>query len=170
MKDATYWISRLDLAEHPEGGYFRETYRSDESIGKDALPERFNGTRSFSTAIYFLLKGDQVSHLHRIKSDELWHFYSGSPLTIHVINQHGNYNQINLGRDFDKGEACQAVVKAGTWLGATVDIPDSYSLVGCTLSPGFDFHDFEMGNREELLAKYPRHSLIIRKLTLKTAL
>ncbi|MCP4346178.1 MAG: cupin domain-containing protein [Desulfobacterales bacterium] len=169
MKDATYWITRLDLTEHPEGGYFKETYRSDESVGKDALPERFNGDRSFSTAIYFLLKGDQVSHLHRIKSDELWHFYSGSPLTVHIIDQNGEYSQIKLGCDFDKGEVCQAVVKAGVWFGASVDTPDSYSLVGCTVSPGFDFNDFEMGQRGELLAKYPRHSSIIKKLTLKTA-
>lgn len=165
MQDANYWISRLNLTEHPEGGYFKETYRSEELIDNDALPKRFKGTRSFSTAIYFLLRGDQVSHLHRIKSDELWHFYSGSALTIHIIDKHDQYNRIRLGCNFDKGEMYQAAVKAGTWFGATVDMSDSYSLVGCTVSPGFDFDDFEMGNREELLARYPRHSQIIEKLT-----
>ncbi|MDM8525501.1 cupin domain-containing protein [Desulfococcaceae bacterium HSG8] len=165
MKDSEYWINKLELAEHPEGGYFRETYRSDEFIDTDALPERFNGQRAFSTAIYFLLKGNQVSRLHRIRSDELWHFYAGSPLTIHIIDPQGQYERIRLGGNLDNGEVFQAVVKSGSWFGAAPDIADSYSLVGCTVAPGFDFHDFEMGDRDELLDKYPQHASVINLLT-----
>ncbi|QTA93354.1 cupin domain-containing protein [Desulfonema magnum] len=166
MKNSDYWIRKLKLVKHPEGGYFRETHRSHESVAGNALPKRFDGQRSFSTAIYFLLRGDQVSHLHRIKSDELWHFYDGSAMTIHMIDPHGQYKQIRLGRDLDNGEVFQAVVENGCWFGATVDISDAYSLVGCTVAPGFDFHDFEMADRYELIAMYPEHIEIIEKLTL----
>jgi len=163
--DARYWIEKLGLERHPEGGYFRETYRSEEAIPPRGLPERFAGPRSVATAIYFLLGDGDFSALHRIASDELWHFYGGAPLTLHVIEPQGDYAQIKLGADPEKGQAFQAVVSAGCWFGATLDEPQSYALVGCTVAPGFDFADFEMGRREELLLRYPLQRDIILKLT-----
>ncbi|MFP4123129.1 cupin domain-containing protein [Coleofasciculus sp.] len=164
-KNAGYWIEKLGLQKHPEGGYYKETYRSDEEIAHENLPKRFSGRRNFSTAIYFLLVGTEFSALHRIKSDELWHFYAGSSLTIHVVEQSGNYRPIKLGENLDEGEAFQAVVKAGDWFSATVNNPQSYSLVGCTVAPGFDFNDFELGKREELIKRYPQHQSLIEKMT-----
>jgi uncharacterized protein len=160
MKDARYWIKKLELAKHPEGGYFKETYRSNETIFAAALPPRFDGNRAFSTAIYFLLTAVECSSLHRIKSDEMWHFHAGSELIIHIIEPTGSYSQIKLG-----GDRFQAVVPAGCWFGATVDEPQSYALVGCTVAPGFDFADFELARRDELIAQYPRLRGIIERLT-----
>jgi len=165
MKDARYWIDRLALRRHPEGGYYRETYRSKESIARENLPERFGGNRAFSTAIYFLLPSEEFSTFHRIKQDEVWHFYDGSALTLHVIDPKDKYSSMKLGRDIDRGETLQAVVGAGCLFGASVDDPDSYTLLGCTVAPGFDFNDFEIPPREELLARYPQHRRIIEKLT-----
>jgi len=165
MKSAEYWIERLALKKHPEGGYFRETYRSNGTIKEGCLPDRFKGTRPFSTAIYFLLRGHEFSTLHRIKSDELWHFYTGVSLTIHIIDRNSRYFQVKLGNDFDNGEVFQTVVNAGYWFGATINDPQSYSLAGCTVSPGFDFCDLELANRRKLIDLYPEHKAIIEKLT-----
>ncbi len=165
MRDAAFWIEKLALAKHPEGGWFRETYRSAGTISGNALPAGFNGTRNFSTAIYFLLDGDDFSAFHRIKSDELWHFYAGSSLIIHVIDKAGEYRRIRLGDNPDNGETLQAAVPADCWFGACLDSLGSYALVGCTVAPGFDFRDFEMGDAEELIRLYPRHAAIIRRLT-----
>jgi predicted cupin superfamily sugar epimerase len=165
MSDADQWIYGLKLSRHPEGGYFRETYRSEEAVAKDALPARFGGDRAFSTAIYFLLVGDDFSALHRIKQDEVWHFYDGSPLTVHVLDPEGGYSTLKLGRDLRKGETPQGVVKAGCYFGATVDDPQSFALAGCTVAPGFDFADFEMPVRDELCRLYPQHRALIERLT-----
>ncbi len=165
MRDAAFWIEKLALAKHPERGYFRETYRSDGIIPKNALPRGFDGKRCFSTAIYFLLERDDFSAFHRIKSDELWHFYTGSSLFVHVIDRAGEYSRIKLGDNPEEGECLQAVVKAGCWFGSCPGGPGSYALVGCTVAPGFDFRDFEMGNREDLIGLYPGHAEIIRSLT-----
>lgn len=164
-KNAKYWIEKLRLTPHPEGGYYVETYRSHELIQADHLPERFGGPRCFSTAIYFLLEGDQFSAFHRIKSDEIWHFYTGSSLTLYVIDLKRELSEIKLGNNFDNGEVFQAMIKAGCWYGAKVDDPGSYSLVGGTVAPGFDFQDFELGERKKLIAWYPEHRAIIEKLT-----
>ena len=165
MKDARYWIDRLALRRHPEGGYYRETYRSKESIARENLPERFGGNRAFSTAIYFLLPSEEFSTFHRIKQDEVWHFYEGSTLTIHVIDTKDECSSIELGRDIESGESLQAVIEAGCVFGATVERPGTFALVGCTAAPGFDFQDFEMPKRDELLARYPQHQDIIERLT-----
>ena len=166
---AAYWVARLGLERHPEGGYYRETYRSAEQIAGDALPDRFGGPRSFSTAIYFLLEGHDVSALHRIRSDEVWHFYTGAPLTVHTIAPDGAYSAVRLGRNAAAGETFQAVVPAGCWFGASVDPPGTYALVGCTVAPGFAFEDFELGDRADLIARYPQHRAIIERLTRGTA-
>ena len=146
MKTAQDWIELLGLVKHPEGGYYRETYRSAATVG----------ARAVSTAIYFLLPAGEVSSLHRIKSDELWHFYAGNPLTIHIIA--GRCSTIALNADNP-----QTVVPAGNWFGATVET--GFALVGCTVAPGFDFCDFEMASRPALLAAYPQHRRIIERLT-----
>jgi predicted cupin superfamily sugar epimerase len=164
-RDASYWIERLGLIEHPEGGYFRESYRSTEIIDGAHLPERFGGERHFCTAIYFLLTGTQRSLLHRLKSDELWHFHTGSALTIFVIDPDGDLQQYRLGPDPDRHECFQAVIPAGCWFGALVDDPDGFTLAGCTVAPGFEFNDFEIGERNDLLGRYPQHRELIERLT-----
>jgi predicted cupin superfamily sugar epimerase len=161
---ACYWIENLQLSEHPEGGYYRETYRSDMTVD---LLMGFNGSRSISSAIYFLLDGHQFSALHRIKSDEIWHFYTGSPIILYVL-ENKKVMTIMLGNDLEKGERFQSIVKAGSWFEAIVSDCSSYSLMGCTLSPGFDFRDFELGERNKLIQMYPEHKAIIEKLTKNT--
>ena len=158
-------ITRLNLARHPEGGWYRETYRSPAVIPGDLLPEGSAGDRSMCTAIYFLLERGDVSALHRIKSDEVWHFYAGAALTVHVITPRGGYYPLRLGADIAAGESFQAVVPAGYWFGAEVPAAGAYSLVGCTVAPGFDFADFEMGSRDQLLRQFPAQAGIIRRLT-----
>jgi uncharacterized protein len=163
MINADYWIKKLGLKPHPEGGYFKETYRSSEVILKHALPARFNGDRVFSTCIYFLLNKKDFSTFHVIQQDEVWHFYEGSSLTIHIIDQKGEYNAVKLGRNIESGESFQAVVEAGCWFAAAVNNTESYALVGCTVAPGFDFADFEMADRKRLVGLYPDHRDIIEK-------
>lgn len=149
-------ISRLQLQPHPEGGFFRETYRSDGVID-------FNGKRNYSTCIYFLLTAETFSAFHRIKQDEIWHFYDGSTIELHQISPGGKHDTILIGANFENGEIPQYVVPAGYWFGATVS--GEYGLVGCTVSPGFDFQDFELAKREKLILAFPELSEIINKLT-----
>jgi hypothetical protein len=168
--NAEEYIRVLGLQEHPEGGYFRETYRSEEEMTQ--LPRRFVGNRVFSTAIYFLLKHGQFSALHRIKSDELWHFYDGAPLTISCIAPNGALSEIRLGKNIAKGEVLQACVPYGWWFGAALqkhslsyEFLHNFSLVGCTVAPGFDFADFEMPSQAEFIQMFPQHRAIIERLT-----
>lgn len=162
---AEYWIDKLLLTPHPEGGYFKETYRSDENIRKEHLPEKFSGDRNFFTAIFYLLQKEQCSKLHRIKSDEMWHFYDGSGLTIYVIDDSGKLTEEKLGLNSDEGELPQILIKAGDWFGAKINKQNSFCLAGCTVSPGFHFDDFEMGERNNLLKLFPQHKRIIVQLT-----
>jgi uncharacterized protein len=164
-KDARYWIEKLRLEAHPEGGYYRQTYKAELSFGRESLPNGFLGARAASTAIYFLLEGENFSAFHRLRSDEVWHFYVGSALVVHVIGRDGDYSEIVLGNDPEAGEVLQAVVKAGCWFGSRVLDGRGFALVGCTVAPGFDFEDFEMGKREELVARYPQHRGVIERLT-----
>ncbi|MEY8215820.1 MAG: cupin domain-containing protein [Colwellia sp.] len=163
--EAQKWIKHLSLKPHPEGGFFANTYTADEKILKNALPDRYSGDRSFSTGIYFLIGSENFSALHRLKSDEMWHFYDGESLTVHVFDENGKYSPIHLGRNIEKGEKLQAVVKAGDIFGASIESPDAYSLVGCTVAPGFQFEDFELMKRAPLIEKYPEHKVLIEKLT-----
>jgi len=157
-------IKQLNLVRHPEGGWFCESYRSDESVSGDALPERFGGRRAFSTAIYFLLESGDISVMHRLKSDEIWHYYAGSSLSIHVILPDGSYQLYCLGGDLGSGDQYQVVVRSGCWFGAE-PAGGEFSLAGCTVSPGFDFADFEMADRRELSARYPEHIDLIVRMT-----
>ncbi len=158
----TNLITQYQLLPHPEGGYYKETYRSTENIPHAALAQHFSGSRSFSTAIYFLLLKDLFSAFHRIKSDECWHFYEGASLHVHVLHLNGNYELISLGRNSAKGEVYQAVVPAGAWF-ASESIGE-YSFVGCTVAPGFDFADFELARAANLKANYPDHEMLIARL------
>ena len=162
---AQYWIDKLELISHPEGGYYRETYRAELAFAREALPSQFTGPRLVSTAIYFLLEGENFSAFHRLRSDELWHFYAGTSLVVHVIEPDGGYSKISIGGNPDAGESLQAVVKAGHWFASRVRNPGSFALAGCTVSPGFDFEDFELAKRSELVALYPQHREIIEQLT-----
>ena len=164
-RDARYWIGKLGLEPHPEGGYFRQTYKAGLVVPKSALPEGFAGARAASTAIYFLLQGRNFSAFHRLRSDEVWHFYAGDPLVVHIIEPEGKYFSILLGHDLEAGAVLQAVVPAGCWFASHVADWKSFTVVGCTVAPGFDFEDFEMGKREELAQEYPEHRDIIRSLT-----
>lgn len=162
----TYWIKTLDMQPHPEGGYYSESYRAEESIAAEALPDRYQSERSFATAIYFLLVGEQVSRLHRLASDEMWHFYEGTTLTVHLLTPTGEYQAIKLGREPHKGERFQFLVPAGYWFGASVDNSEGYALVGCTVAPGFDFADFELADGPTLLTDYPQHEALIQWLAI----
>jgi predicted cupin superfamily sugar epimerase len=164
MNKADVYIEKLQLTPHPEGGYFREIYRSDELL-KDGLPDRYKGNRSFSTSIYFLLKGEQKSLLHKLKSDEIWHFYDGSPVKLYTIDSKGKVSQRLLGRNIDEGESMQLVIKRGYWFCAEVSDENSFSLFGCTVAPGFDFSDFELGERKELLKLYPQLAELVKTFT-----
>ncbi len=166
LKNKTnYWIEKLQLEPHPEGGYFRQTYRSEVAISREALPSSFTGPRAVSTAIYFLLAGENFSAFHRLRSDEMWHFYVGAPVTVHVIEPGGKYSAIVLGNDPEAGQVLQAVARAECWFASHVADWKSFAVVGCTVSPGFDFEDFEMGKRMELVREYPQHRGIIERLT-----
>lgn len=164
-RDAQYWIEKLRLEPHPEGGYFRQTYRAEMMIARGALPEGFAGDRAASTAIYFLLEGKNFSAFHRLRSDEVWHFYAGSPLVVHVIDPAGSYSSVHLGSDAEVGQQFQGIVTAGSWFASHVADWTSWALVGCTVAPGFDFADFEMGKREELAREYPQHRELVHRLT-----
>jgi len=160
-------INKLSLHAHPEGGYYKESYRSKEAITQDALPKRFMGNRNFSTGIYFMLTKNNFSAFHRIHQDEMWHFYDGAALYVHEIDNEGNYKKTEIGREFDKGQIPQYVVPAGVWFASSVKDEGEYSLVGCTVAPGFDFADFELAKRSELIQKFPQHEKIIKHLTRK---
>lgn len=158
MPNALQLVAHYQLQAHPEGGFYSRTYASDVLIPANALPQRFTGDRFISTAIYFLLEGNQFSAFHRIRSDELWHFYTGVGLYIYIIHPDGRGEQLKLGNDITKGYSFQHVVKAGCWFASKPVTNNGFSFVGCTVAPGFDFADFEMAEKEMLLKEYPQHS------------
>lgn len=157
-------VENLNLLPHPEGGFYKEVYRSDGTIPQANL-DGFDGDRNYCTSIYFLLTSDNFSAFHRIKQDEIWHFYNGTTLYVHIIDHDGNYTRREVGMDLNNGEVPQLVVPAGCWFASTVKDKDSYSFVGCTVAPGFDFNDFELADRATLSEQYPELSAIIHKLT-----
>ncbi len=159
---AQYHIEHLELLPHPEGGFYKESYRSPGTIPASCLPDI--GDRSFSTAIYFLLEQGDFSAFHRIKSDECWHFYDGGTLLIHVLQQNGEYVCKKLGRNLKEGELLQFVVPAGAWFASEPAVESSFALVGCTVAPGFDFADFEMAKEDNLLQLYPKYDSLIQRL------
>jgi hypothetical protein len=164
MISAQQLIALYSLQPHPEGGWYKETYQSMEQIDAAALPERFGGSRAFSTAIYFLLEQGNFSAFHRIKSDECWHFYAGDPLVVYVLQQDGTLDEILLGNDITNGQLFQYVVPANCWFASRPATDSKFCFVGCTVSPGFDFADFELADAAVLSTLYPKHKFCIEKL------
>lgn len=162
--DAQILIEKLQLESHPEGGYFKETYRSEGIIPADALPG-FDGDRNYATAIYFLLLDDNFSAFHRIKSDETWHFYTGTPIVVTEIGTDGTLMETTLGADIADGQVFQYTVKAGHYFASEVLGRQGFALVGCTVAPGFDFRDFDMPDRQHLTDAFPHLRETIERLT-----
>jgi predicted cupin superfamily sugar epimerase len=165
MITAERLIELLDLEPHPEGGYYRETYRADETIAKAALPERYAGNRRCGTAIYYLLTRETFSAIHRIKTDEIYHFYLRDPVELVLLLPDRSGSVVVLGSDVGGGAQVQIVVRRGTWHGARLADGGEYALLGTTVSPGFEFADFEVGERIELLRAYPSFRDTIIALT-----
>ena len=162
---AAYWREHLQLLPHVEGGSFRETYRSDVMLSQSVLPPAMKGNRNASTGIYFLLEHGQFSAFHRIAADEMWHFYDGHTLHIYEIDANGQLTVHKLGRNVHLGEQPQLVITAGSWFASRVEEEGGFTLVGCTVAPGFDFADFELAERNSLQAIYPAHAALIAALT-----
>ncbi len=164
-KEPNFWIEHLGLNKHPEGGWFKEVFRSDEILSKKSLPGRYTSFRAVSTSIYYLLKGNEYSGFHRLKSDEIWHFYSGAPVNVYVISPLGKLTINSCGPFAEEGNVFQLLIPKGSWFAAKVTDQSSYTLLGCTVAPGFDFEDFELGKREGLIKRFPQHTGIIMEFT-----
>jgi uncharacterized protein len=160
-RTAAEWIRRLGLVPHPEGGHYRETYRAAASVTGPGMTD----PRPASTAIYFLLEAPEISALHRLRSDELWHFHLGAALRVSELTPDGVLREHRLGVDVEAGEQPQAVIPAGSWFGARVAADTGFALVSCTVAPGFDFADFELARRATLRARYAAHTDTIDALT-----
>lgn len=158
MQTIEQLIEALQLEPHPEGGFYRSTMRDEDKL------HLARGERPLYTSIYFLLRSQDISHLHRLQSDEVWYYHGGSALTIHMIHPDGTYETKKLGLDLLKGEEPQILVEKGTIFGSSVDAENTFGLVGCMVAPGFDFVDFELFTQKELLALYPQHEAIIKKM------
>ncbi|MEL6917457.1 MAG: cupin domain-containing protein [Bacteroidota bacterium] len=167
MDEAERIIKSLQLKQHPEGGYYRETYRSIHEIGEKELGNAYQGKRNYATSIYFLLTADTFSAFHKIKQDEIWHFYKGTPIELHMISAEGIYSCVSIGNAIDIGQLPQFVVKGGCWFAARIEqnAKQDYALVGCTVSPGFDFRDFTLPNQKELIQLFPQHRKIVSELS-----
>ncbi len=149
VKDAQYWIKELELISHPEGGYYKEVYRDLGLIKQEALESDFSGSRHFSTAIYYLLANGDYSCFHRIKSDELWHFYAGDTVNIYYLDK-DLLHTLKLGVNIEKGESPLCIVPKNTWFAAELQTTNSFALMGCTVAPGFDFADFKKATKADL--------------------
>ena len=154
-------IQQLHLKPHPEGGFYKETYRGDTKMRLE------NGTeRNSSTAIYYLLTNEDKSHFHKVLSDEIWLFHQGESITIFEIDEKGVLLKHLLGNDFEKGESPQIVIPKGRWFAAQIESKSGYSLVSCIVAPGFEFEDFILADRQELLCHYPEYKDIFVELCL----
>lgn len=162
---AADFVKKLNLLPHPEGGFYKEVYRSTDTVSRAALPTGFSGDRVLATSIYFLIEKDNFSALHKIKSDEIWHFYAGDALEVIEINESGDLKKTSVGNNLETGELFQYTVKANTWFGSRVKAGGNFSLVGCTVAPGFDFEDFELADRKQLLKLFPEQKVVIEEMT-----
>lgn len=161
-KKAAHYIEKLGLEKHPEGGYYREIYRAGEIFFTETIPAKKLNKKNISTSIYYLLNQKDKSLFHRLKSDEIWHHYDGCDIKLYIITAEGRLNEVMLGK---KSRIFQYVIPAGNWFAAELSDKTSFALIGCTVSPGFDFDDFEIGKREELLKKYPDLKKVINRFT-----
>lgn len=158
-------IQKLDLQPHPEGGYYKETYRSKELIAKDCLPNIFDKDKHYCTCIYYLLESNDFSAFHKVNQDEIWHFYQGEGIELTMISETGELTFVQIGNDISNGQVPQFVVPKHYWFAAKVLKPNSFALAGCTVSPGFDFKDFTLATQKNLVEKFPQHRAIIETLT-----
>jgi predicted cupin superfamily sugar epimerase len=166
MVSASEIIERLGLQPHPEeGGYFAETYKSEEVVSRAGLPGRYPSARALGTAIFYLLTPDTVSALHRLASDEIFHFYLGDPVTMLWLRPDGSSEVVTLGQDLLAGHRLQVVVPRGTWQGSFLEEGGGFALLGCTVAPAFEYEDYEHGSRRELLDRYPEQRELIMRLT-----
>jgi predicted cupin superfamily sugar epimerase len=165
MISANDIIDHLKLKPHPEGGFYAETYRSEEELAGQSLPSRYGANRSIGTAIYFLLTADSCSVMHRLRSDEIFHFYMGDPVTMLHLYPDGQSKIVTLGSDLLKGHQPQIIVPKNIWQGSFITGNNGYALLGTTVAPGFDFADFEYGQRKTLIEQYPKESEKIIRLT-----
>jgi uncharacterized protein len=166
MPTAEELIRHLGLQPHPmEGGFFRETYRAGDSWPAAALPTRYQAAHSASTAIYYLLTPSTFSAMHRLQSDEIFHFYLGDPVRMLQLEPNGAGRTIVLGSDVLAGQQVQAIVPRGIWQGSCLEPAGAFALLGCTVAPGFDYADYENGDRQNLVTQYPAFADMIRRLT-----
>ncbi len=163
-KNADFWIDTLGLEPHPEGGYYREVFRSGEKIDKDCLPDRFTIDHNIFTSIYFLLESGDYSAFHRLKADEIWIFLEGAPLEIFVINNAGILQKKILGNDPDHNEDLQVLMQAETWFAVRPTENESYTLCCCIMAPGFEFSELELGDKDELIKTFPQHKKLFDEL------
>ncbi|WP_448699222.1 cupin domain-containing protein [Mucilaginibacter sp. AW1-3] len=157
-QNAEHWIAKLNLQPHPEGGYYKEVYRSENQVSRPGSSQ----LKQACTSIYYLLEGDDYSGFHRLLSDELWYFHQGSPLHIHVIDQQGNYSVHELS-DQPTGSLSVAIA-GGNWFASQIRLQSGFVLMSCVVAPGFEFSEFEMAKQQQLLLQYPQHSGVITKL------
>lgn len=162
--DPQILIDELNLRPHPEGGYYAETFRAAGAIPTSALPEVYDGSRSHSTAIYYLLTAGDVSAMHRITSDEIFHFYAGDPVRMLRLHPDGSGEEIVIGSRIDLGQQPQVAVPGGVWQGLSLVEGGRFALLGCTVSPGFDFRDFELADPGALAREYPKWAKRAREL------
>ena len=162
---ANYWIKELGLTAHIEGGAFKEIYRSALVLPQSKLTSAHGGNRNVLTVIHYLLQYGDFSALHRIASDEIWHFYDGAPLSIYELTPAGEMIRHQLGKNINDGESLVVVIPAGSWFGCRVEIEGGFTLCGCSVAPGFDFADFELADRGSLVSQFPDHKALITALT-----
>jgi hypothetical protein len=160
-------ITTLNLQPHPEGGYYKETYRSKGFIDSNSLDDNYVGKRNYSTCIYFLLTSENFSAFHKINQDEIWHFHEGSTIELHTISEDDIHQKHLIGNDILNNEEPQLIVPGNHWFAAKIKEPNSYALVSCTVSPGFDFKDFILPSRKELTTLFPQHKTLIENFTVQ---
>ncbi|GEM75377.1 cupin domain-containing protein [Vibrio sagamiensis] len=163
LSEVKYLIEKFNLKPHPEGGYFSENYRSEETFSYQ--PERFNGEHVFKTSIYYLLEKENVSMFHRLKQDELWHHYTGCDVVLHLLEAKTGYQKIDLGCSFGNPEASyQALIPRNVWFAAELKNKSHFALIGCTASPGFEFSDWELAKKKQLVKNFPEESALIARI------
>ena len=165
MGDIERIKKRFKLQTHPEGGFYSAGYRSPEFLKSEGLPQRYNSPRNLYSSIYFMVTTTNSSRFHKLKTDEMWHFYLGDPISLHLISENGHYSKVELSAEEGK-EKFMYLVKKNTWMAAACEGNEkNYSLAACTLVPGFEYDDFELANRNDLLAAYPEHKEVIIRFT-----
>jgi hypothetical protein len=160
--EAAYWIAHLALQPHPEGGWFKETYRD----AREVRVTNHDRTYAASSAIYYLLQQGERSVFHRIQADETWHFYAGGALELFILEPHGQLQKVRIGSDIHHGAVLQFTVPAGRWFASRPAPESAFSLCGCTVAPGFEFDEFELAAKNDLILGWPLHKNIIVELTL----